>query len=96
MLGNAPSGGGSGATTFDGLTDTPTSKEANKLVATNADGDALEYVDKTPDADTTTKGIVERATAAEVTTGSDTTRYVTPTLVRGEFTRRLEPFADKT
>ena len=64
VLGTAPSGGGSGATTFDGLTDTPDSKEANKLVATNADGDALEYVDKTPDADTTTKGIVQRATAA--------------------------------
>ena len=96
VLGNAPSGGGSGATTFDGLTDTPTSKEANKLVATNADGDALEYVDKTPDADTTTKGIVERATTAEVEAGADATRYVAPASLRTELSRRIEGFADKT
>jgi microcompartment protein CcmK/EutM len=31
-----------------------------------------------PDADTTTKGIVERATTDEALAGSDTTRYVTP------------------
>jgi len=31
-----------------------------------------------PDADTTTKGIVERASDAEALAGSDTTRYVTP------------------
>lgn len=31
-----------------------------------------------PDADETTKGIVERATDAEVITGSDTTRFVSP------------------
>ena len=44
---DAPSGGGGGASDFDTLTDTPTSKtgQAGKFVAVNDAEDALEYVD---------------------------------------------------
>ncbi len=36
------------------------------------------FIDKLPDATTTKKGVVEQATLAEVESGEDTTRFVTP------------------
>ncbi len=78
-----PSASG-GASAFTGLTDTPAALgAAGYVLAVNAAGNALEFVEPTaaeatPDASTTVKGKIEIATEAEVAAKTDTTRAITP------------------
>lgn len=65
--------GGSGTADISGLTTTDKSSLVAAINETKA-GNAS----SPPDASTTTKGIIEIATLAEVTTGTDTARAVTP------------------
>ena len=82
------SGGGSGSSTFAGLTDTPSALtgQGGRFVAVNSSGTALEFVTaptgggggtSTP-ATTSARGIVELATSAEARAGTDVERAVTP------------------
>jgi len=73
--------GGSGTAGISALTTTDKSSlvaAINEIKASNA-----------PDATTTTKGIIEIATLAEVTTGTDTARAVTPQGVKQAFDAAL-------
>ena len=49
-----------------------------RVIASKGDDGTGGGTSTVPDASTTVKGIVERATDSEATTGTDTTRYVTP------------------
>ena len=71
--------GGSGTAGISALTTTDKSSLVAAINETKA-GNAS----SPPDASTTTKGIIEIATLAEVTTGTDTTRAVTPQGVKQE------------
>lgn len=71
--------GGSGTAGISALTTTDKSSLVAAINETKA-GNAV----SPPDASTTTKGIIEIATLAEVTTGTDTTRAVTPQGVKQE------------
>jgi len=71
--------GGGGVSTFLELTDTPDAftGQGGLSVRVNAGATALEFA-ALPAASETVAGVVELATTAEVTTGMDTTRAVTP------------------
>lgn len=76
--------GGSGTAGISALTTTDKSSlvaAINEIKASNAGSP--------PDATTTTKGIIEIATLAEVTTGTDTARAVTPQGVKQAFDAAL-------
>lgn len=72
--------GGSGTATINSLTTT----DKTSLVAAINEVNAKPTGGTPSDASTTTKGIIEIATLAEVATGTDTVRAVTPEGVRQE------------
>lgn len=75
--------GGSGTAGISALTTTDKSSLVAAINEIKADAGSL------PDATTTTKGIIEIATLAEVTTGTDTARAVTPQGVKQAFDAAL-------
>ena len=71
--------------------------DENKIPVLNASGKVDNFVTQVPDASTTTKGIVERATSSEVEAWTDTTRYVTPsTLNRNWLVKILYVWTQET
>src|SRR4249920_82896 len=74
-----PPGGGGGSSDFLGLSDTPDTYagQGGLSVRVNAGATALEFA-ALPAASETASGILELATTAEATAGTDTLRAVTP------------------
>src|SRR6187549_2224350 len=81
---------GSASGNLTGLTTT------DKTSLVNAINEVKAGSSSPPDASTTVKGVVELATLAEVSTGTDTVRAVTPEGVRQEITAVTVPSANTT
>ena len=78
--------GGSGSSTFTGLTDTPSAGSGDQWLKWNATGTALVNTPapaaSAPDASETAKGVIEIASQGEADTGTDDERAMTPALVK--------------